>query len=366
MLPAVGKPATTTARFERFQRLARRLGVPARNVEDIAQEALLRGWEAQERRELGGDPEAYTVTIALNQARSHTRNARRRGEVLTSFDEHELRDECPTPEDVIRRRQREALVRHLIGQVEPKYRALLILHEIEEKPLAEIAAELGLKQETVKTQHRRARERLEQARRRWMAQQRSRGWDEEACVPVALGLDRPKAWTSVLRKLGAKVVVHGAVVGLTGALVPAFHFSSGTAPWSRPAARLVQAAVPPVQHAASAGGERDGGRATAPKKSMVKNLAPPGEQDDAHPRVATNGKPASPAGAASRASSPANTARPTASERERSLIRQARKAVEAHNARAILEARRLLDMHAQEFPRGQLAGERKALLMQIR
>lgn len=362
----MGKPAATTPRFELFRRLARRLGVPARNAEDIAQEALLRGWEARDRLEPNGDPAPYAVTIALNQARKHTRNARRRGEVLTSFDEHELRAECPTPEDLIRRRQREALLRHLIGQVEPKYRALLIMHEIEEKPLAEIAAELGLKLETVKTQHRRAREHLEQARQRWMAQQRSRGWDEEACVPVALGLDRFEGWRSVLHKLGAKVVVHGAFAVITGALVPAFHFSPGTAPWSQSAATHARAAVPPVQHATSAGGERNGGRATAPTKPMTKDLTAPGEPDDAHPAVATNGRPASPAAAASRVSSPSSAARPTASERERSLIRQARKAVEAHNARALLEARRLLDMHAQEFPRGQLAGEREALLMQIR
>ncbi|WP_437543547.1 hypothetical protein [Sorangium sp. So ce367] len=48
------------------------------------------------------------------------------------------------------------------------------------------------------------------------------------------------------------------------------------------------------------------------------------------------------------------------------LILQARKAIEAYNARADVEARRLLDMHAIEFPRGQLAREREALLLQLR
>ncbi|XYH99327.1 hypothetical protein ACMHYB_06020 [Sorangium sp. So ce1128] len=39
-------------------------------------------------------------------------------------------------------------------------------------------------------------------------------------------------------------------------------------------------------------------------------------------------------------------------ERERGLINQARRAVEAHTAVADLEARRLLDDHARESPQG--------------
>ncbi len=56
---------------------------------------LLRGLEADQRIELGAAPAPYRVTIALNQARNHVRNARRRGEVLTSFDERELRGGVP-------------------------------------------------------------------------------------------------------------------------------------------------------------------------------------------------------------------------------------------------------------------------------
>ncbi|WP_437930142.1 hypothetical protein WMF37_13225 [Sorangium sp. So ce291] len=57
---------------------------------------------------------------------------------------------------------------------------------------------------------------------------------------------------------------------------------------------------------------------------------------------------------------------PTVSERERRLIRDARRALDAHTALADLEARQLLEMHKQEFPQGWLALEREALLKQIR
>ncbi|WP_437721821.1 sigma-70 family RNA polymerase sigma factor [Sorangium sp. So ce861] len=363
----MGRPARTTPRFELFQRLVRRVGVPARNVEDIAQDALVRGWEARERIEAGGDPAPYSVTIALNQARKHTRDARRRGEVLTSFDDRDFRDECPSPEDLIRRRQREVLTRYLIGQVDPKYRDLLIKHELEEQPLAEIAAELGLKLDTVKTQHRRAREHLDDAKRRWMAQQRSRGWDEEACVPVAFGLFRRSWWTTALhlQKVGARVLAQAALVVLTGAVVataPRSSSSASTTPRFRPAAVHAGAATPPEQHTAPPLGQPDAARAVATASPPVQGIPAPGE----HPPAAKNGKPTSPAATAARASPPVRAVRPVASEREKDLILQARKAIEAHNARANVEARRLLEMHAIEFPRGQLAAEREALLLQIR
>ncbi|AGP39725.1 RNA polymerase sigma factor [Sorangium cellulosum] len=362
----MGRPARTTPRFELFQRLARRVGVPARNVEDIAQDALLRGWEARERIEAGGDPAPYSVTIALNQARKHTRDARRRGEVLTSFDDRDFRDDCPSPEDLIRARQRKALLWRLLSQVEPRYRDILVKHELEEKSLAEIAAELGLKLDTVKTQHRRAREDLKEAKRRWMAQQESRGWDKEACVPVAFGLFRRSWWTTALhlQKVGAKVLVQAALIVLTGAFVataPRASSSPRTTPRFRPAAVHADAATPPEQYTAQPLGQPDAPRAVAAASPPVQGIPAPGE----HPPAAMNGKPASPAATAARSSPPSRAVRPVVSEREKDLILRARKAIEARNARADVEARRLLEMHAMEFPRGHLAAEREALL-QIR
>ena len=137
----------------------KRLGVPARHAEDVAQDALLRGLEADQRLDLGGDPAAYRVAIAANQARDQLRRARRRGEVRTPFDQSEIRAELPNPEELLRGWQRHARTRYLIDRVDPKYLHLLIRHDLEEIPLAQIAAELGLTTEAVKTQHRRAIER---------------------------------------------------------------------------------------------------------------------------------------------------------------------------------------------------------------
>ncbi|CAN98657.1 ECF-family RNA polymerase sigma factor [Sorangium cellulosum So ce56] len=364
----MGKPARTPPHFERFRRLIRRVGVPERHAEDLAQEALLRDWEARGGLDPGVDPAPYSVTIALNLARRHLRDASRRGEVLTPFDEHDFRGDQPSPEALLRREQREAVMRDLIEEVDPKYRDLLVKHELEEKSLAEIAAELGLKLDTVRSQHRRAREQLDEAKRRWMAQQEFRGWDKVPCVPVAFGLFRRSWWTTALhlQKVGAKVFAQAALVVLTGAVVataPRSSSSTSTTPRLRRAAIHAGAATPPQQHTTPPLDHPDARRAVAAASPPVQGSIPaPGENAPA----AMNGKPASPAATAARSSPPVRAVRTVASEREKDLILQARKAVEAYNARADVEARRLLDMHAMEFPRGQLAREREALLLQLR
>ncbi|KYF46923.1 RNA polymerase subunit sigma [Sorangium cellulosum] len=355
----MGEPAFTPTGFEFLRRLARRFGVPARHAEDLAQDALLRALEADRRLDLGEARASYGATIVLNQARNHVRNARRRGEVLTSFDDHELGAEGPTPEEVLRRQQREALIRYLINQVDPKYRDVLIKHGIEEVPLVEIASELGLNPKTVRTQYRRALEDLAAAVERWRARQRSRGWDDAPCVPFAFDLRGRDGWVSKLGRLGFKLLVQGAVVVLTGAVIATFPASFSPESWlgaaavraPAPALAVEEIAQPPAQLPMHAPAE------------TAARAAPEFAQLDHN----GDARVPAPSGAPVRRSSlPARAVLPAVSERERSLIDQARRAIEAHSAVADAEARQLLETHAREFPQGQLAAEREGLLIQIR
>ncbi|WP_433935284.1 sigma-70 family RNA polymerase sigma factor [Sorangium cellulosum] len=368
------KRASVSPGFELFRRLARRHGVPARNAEDVAQEALLRGLDADRRLEPGADPAPYRVTIAVNQARNHVRDASCRGEVLTSFDECEIRAECLTPEELLRRRQREELTRQLIDQLDPKYRDLLIKHDLEEVPLAQIAAEQGLPLDTVRTRHWRARKALEVQRKRWQAQQRSRGWEDSACVPLALGFPRRPSWVASLRHLGVRIVVQCALVLLTGAVVSTVPPLPDLGAWIGAAAVRTPATAPAAQHAVTSP-VRDGARSAAvPASGEGAHSAAPTTHDgsssrerrDARAGAMVSSTPASPETTTRRPAFPASAARPTVSERERSLVNQARRAIEAHDVMADVEALRLLEAHAREFPRGRLAAEREALLQQIR
>ncbi|WP_434042289.1 MULTISPECIES: RNA polymerase sigma factor [Sorangium] len=357
----MAKRALTSISFDLFRRLVILRGVPARDAEDVAQEALLRGLEAEQRIEPGEDPAPYRVTIALNQARNHVRDAGRRGEVLTSFEEREPQGGCPTPEDLLRLRQRAELTRHLIAQVDPKYRDILIRHELEETPLVEIAAELGINIHTVKTQYRRAREELDAQTRRWKAQQHSRGWEEDACVaaPLAFGFRDRASWVAPLRRLGVRVVVQGAFVVLAGALV------SGVAPVPGLASWLRRAAVRALETARAAEDVRE--PAVADGAAIAAHAVSwPAGDSNAGAGVVVNSTPASAVTTAPRPAAPGVAVRLPVSERARSLVNQARRAIEAHTPLGYLEARRLLETHAREFPRGPSAAEREALLRQIR
>ncbi|AUX34622.1 MULTISPECIES: RNA polymerase sigma factor [Sorangium] len=358
------KPASLSSSFELFRRIARRLGVPARHAEDVAQDALLRGLEADRRVDLGGAPAAYRVAIAANQARDHVRRARRRGEVLTSFDRSETRAELPDPEELLRGRQRHARVRTLIDRVDPKYRHLLIRHDLEEIPLAQIAAELGLTTEAVKTQHRRALERLKEEKHRWIAEERARGRDGDACVPLAFGWRRRDSWPTALGRGILRIIVQGVLVVLTGTLVA--EVAPGLEPWLLPAAMRAPGTAPMGQEGAAPAQEGGTSSITAPVAPAGREVSPSTYRADARAHAAVDQTPAPPIATAPRASTPGSAARSTVSEREWSLIRDARSAMDAHNAIADLEARRLLEAHAREFPRGRLAREREALLRQIR
>ncbi|WP_437769015.1 sigma-70 family RNA polymerase sigma factor [Sorangium sp. So ce764] len=352
----MGEPASTPTCFEFFRRLARRLGVPARDAEDLAQDALLRELEANQRVELGEARAAYGATIVLNLARNHLRNARRRGEVLTPFDDDEPHAASPTPEEMLRTQEREAVLRDLINEVDPKYRDVLIKHELEEVPLIELASELGLNPKTVSTHYLRALEDLAAAVKRRRARQRTRGWDEAACVPFAFDLRGREGWLSKLGRLGIKILVQGAIVALTGAFVATLPDSFSPESWLRQAAMHVPALAPAVHETAQPPAQL---AMEAPAATAVQEIAQPAQDRDA--RVpAPSGAPVRRTPLRVRAVVPA------VSERERSLIDEARRAIEDHNAFADADARRLLETHALEFPQGQLAAEREALLTQIR
>ncbi|WP_441290713.1 RNA polymerase sigma factor [Sorangium sp. KYC3313] len=361
----MGKPAGTFSSFELFRRLARRFGVPARDAEDVAQDALLRGLDAEGRIEAGGDPAPYRVAIAANQARDHVRSARRRREVLTPSHDPELHDEHPTPEELLRWREREAVLWELIDGVEPKYRDILIKHDLEEIPLTQIAVELGLHPDAVKTLHRRAREQLEEAAQRRRAKQRSRGWDETPCV-VPFGLTPRRAWIGSLLRWTWRLLAQGASVVLMSAMVAAVTSSSTLQAWVRSALDDGWPALT-GQGSAPLPAERLAGQAgTSSASPAAQAAALPVERRAGQAGAAASTTPPPPVTAAPRASSSTTSAQPAISARERSLISQARTAIEARSPEADLEAHRLLEAHAEEFPRGRLAAEREEMLRQLR
>lgn len=139
--------------FTYLTRTLRRLGVPRDDVEDLAHEVFLvlyRAWESY-------DPtrpfRPYLFGIAFRVACDHLR--RRKREVSEST--VEIDDPGPRPDQEFEMNQRRALLLKALEQVPLPGRAVLVMHDIEEIPMAEIASALSILRFTGYSRLRRAR-----------------------------------------------------------------------------------------------------------------------------------------------------------------------------------------------------------------
>jgi len=153
-------------------RWAKHLAGPTLDAEDITQEVFFRAYCNQPPFRGNVHPCTWLYRIAANVVTSR-RNRERRKEKLASL----LRTERPpperTPEDVIERDQRRALIYEVLNTMRERDRTLLIAFGIEGLSGREMADLFGLKLSTVWTWLYRARIDL---RRRLM----NRGVDPEA------------------------------------------------------------------------------------------------------------------------------------------------------------------------------------------
>lgn len=337
--------------------LASRVGVPSRDLDDVVQDAMVRLWEKREQARAAGNPSAFRDSIVLNTARDHRRAARRREEALTDLDEAgldaaALRDERRSPEDHAIARQEAALVRQLVEQIGERGRGIFIACELLERPIADVARELEIPFETARSRLRRAWDEFEEAAGRWEARQRGRGARRLRSVLFApwVLLDR----RSFRRAGPARWVAPGFAIACAAALgVLATRPMDPVEPLRTSMATLVS--------------RRTTGAATT--QAAQSRAAPTGEERA--PDRAVTASPALDRAVKAPAALAVLTGRPAAQppaigSRERELVARARAAVAAGDVVSLVEARRLLEEHARRFPRGRMAGEREALLDQLR
>lgn len=130
---------------ERLHRLALRLSRDAESARDLVQETFLRA-----ARHLGSVPqgrsgeEAWLVRVLVNLCRDQQRRRRVRGPVMALPDDHP--DEARVEQAVVAR----ATVRQALAMLSPRRRAVVVLRELEERPVEEIAKLLGIARVTVR------------------------------------------------------------------------------------------------------------------------------------------------------------------------------------------------------------------------
>ncbi len=143
-------------------RTLRRLGTAPSEIDDLAQEvflALRKCWTAY-------DPERplrpYLFGIAFRIAAAHHRKRNRE----VTFEIVEVSDTGPGPEDALATKQARALVLAALEQIPLLRRAVLVMHDLDDVPVEEVASVLGVPRFTVYSRLRKARRELETALRR--------------------------------------------------------------------------------------------------------------------------------------------------------------------------------------------------------
>jgi RNA polymerase sigma-70 factor, ECF subfamily len=151
-------------------RTLRRLGTSPSEVEDLAQEvflALRRSWTEY-------DPDRpirpYLFGIAFRIASAHQRKRNRE----VAFGTVEPGDAGPWPDEALQSKQARAMVLAALERIPLPRRAVLVMHDLDDVPIREVASVLAIPLFTAYSRLRKARAELETAVRRMLREADSR------------------------------------------------------------------------------------------------------------------------------------------------------------------------------------------------
>jgi RNA polymerase sigma-70 factor (ECF subfamily) len=139
-------------------RTVRRMGVPSSDVEDVAQNVFLVVHRHLATYEGRGSVKAWLFGIVRRAVADHRRAKRRRPEIPT-LDPPAGSFEPATEADLDRARER-ALLDRALDSLDDDKREVFVLYELEQMPMAEVAAAVGAPLQTAYSRLYAARERI--------------------------------------------------------------------------------------------------------------------------------------------------------------------------------------------------------------
>lgn len=145
--------------FDYLMRTLQRLGAAPNDLEDLAHEAFLALRASWHEYDPARALRPYLFGIAFRVASSHRRRHWR--EVAAEADEPQ--DLAPIPDQALEASQARALVLSALQRIPMQRRVVLILHELDEVPMREVASALGIPLFTAYSRLRKARRELEAA-----------------------------------------------------------------------------------------------------------------------------------------------------------------------------------------------------------
>jgi RNA polymerase sigma-70 factor (ECF subfamily) len=143
-------------------RTLRRLGTAPSEVEDLAQDvflALRRSWSEYDP---GRPMRPYLFGIAFRIASAHGRKRRRE----VAFGVVEVGDAGPAPDEALQSKQARAVVLAALERIPLPRRGVLVMHDLDDVPVGDVAAILHIPLFTVYSRLRKARREFEAAVRR--------------------------------------------------------------------------------------------------------------------------------------------------------------------------------------------------------
>ncbi|HVH43406.1 MAG TPA: sigma-70 family RNA polymerase sigma factor [Labilithrix sp.] len=156
--------AVFDAEFEYVWWSLRRLGVLERDAEDVAQAVFVEVFRGHDRYDQARPIRPWLFAFAFRFASDYRRLARHRVELL---DEHpDPPSYAPLAEDALVAQEARALVARALESIDLTRRAVFILHELDEVPMADVAASLGIPTNTAYSRLRIARKEFTTAVRR--------------------------------------------------------------------------------------------------------------------------------------------------------------------------------------------------------
>jgi RNA polymerase sigma-70 factor (ECF subfamily) len=175
-VPALDFDSVYESHVDFAWRAARRMGLGAADAEDVVQEAFVVVHRRLAEFEGRADIKTWVFKILLHLVRHHFRTHQRRpgdGAVDDPGAVHELVAD-QDPASALERSEAVAVLDRLMGQLDEDKREVLVLSEIEQMTLAQIAEVTGANPNTVASRLRAARQEFEKLLLRFHAQERRR------------------------------------------------------------------------------------------------------------------------------------------------------------------------------------------------
>jgi RNA polymerase sigma-70 factor (ECF subfamily) len=155
------------AHFDFVWRNARRLGVPDASADDVAQDVFIVVQRRLADYDGRASMQAWIFGILLRVVHDYRRSFRRKGARTVSLDHESIKDfgasPGPAPSELAERAERVRLVDRLLSELDEDKRTLLILSELEQWTLREIAALFGSNINTIFSRLRAAKRAFAQA-----------------------------------------------------------------------------------------------------------------------------------------------------------------------------------------------------------